>query len=119
MMHRKRGPRILRFGKSQRVEFLPPNESVEIQGQVRPDEFVRYGRCALVGLRADDVKAVNIERLCVSLSSCQKAFKLKKVNKSFVPEPISCFRIPIYVYEHFMNIMSISHIRIMGMLQTF
>ena len=37
---------------------------------------------------------------------------------SFVPEPISCFRIPIYVYEHFRNIMSLSHIRIMGMLHT-
>ena len=56
-------------------------------------------------------------RKILSLSSCRKTFKLKKVNKSFVPEPISCFRIPIYVYEHFMNIMSISHIRIMGMLQ--
>ena len=25
------------------------------------------------------------------------------MNKSFVPEPISCFWIPIFVYEHFMN----------------
>ena len=33
----------------------------------------------------------------VSLSSRRKTFKLKKVNKSFVPEPISCFQIP-YVY---------------------
>ena len=75
---------------------------------------MHYGRRALVGLRVDDVKAVSIERLCVSLSLCRKTFKLKKVNKSFVPEPISCFRIPIYVYEHFMNIMSILHI--MGIL---
>ena len=102
--------------KKQGVEFLRLKGKVEIQIWVRPDDFVRYGRRALVGLRADDVKAVSIERLCVSLSSCRKTFKLKKVNKSFVPEPISCFRIPIYVYEHFMNIMSISHIRIMGML---
>ena len=42
-----------------------------------------------------------------------KNLKLEKVIKSFVPEPISSvFRIPMI-----MNIMSISHIRIMGMLQ--
>ena len=62
---------------------------------MRPDDFVRYGRRALVGLRVDDVKAVSIERLCLSLV-------------------MSCFRIPMYVYEHFMNIMSISRIRISG-----
>ena len=101
--------------KKQWVEFQPPNEIVEIQSWARSDEFVRYGRRALVGLRAGDVKAVRIERLCLSLL-VSKTFKLKKVNKSFVPESISCFRIPIYVYEHFKNIMSISHIRIMGML---
>ena len=61
--HRKRGQR---FKKKQWVEFLPPNERVEIQSWARPDEFVRYGRPALVGLRADDVKAVSIERLCLS-----------------------------------------------------
>ena len=109
------------FEKKQGVEFLPPNERVKIQSWARPDEFVCYGHHALVGLRADDVKAVSIERLCLSLSlslsTCRKTFKLKKVNKSFVPEPISCFQIPIYVYEHFMNIMSISHIHIMGILQ--
>ena len=61
--HRKRG---LRFEKKL-VEFLPPNERVDIQSWARPDDFVRYGRRALVGLRADDVKAVSIERLCLSL----------------------------------------------------
>ena len=66
---RKRGLKIWRFEKKQLVEFLPPNERVDIQSWARPDEFVRYGRRALVGLRADDVKAVSIERLCVSLSS--------------------------------------------------
>ena len=86
---RKRGLRILGFEKKQRVEFLPPNEEIEIQSWARPDEFVHCGRCTLVGLRADDVKAVSIERLCLSLSSCRKTFKLKKMNKSFVPEPIS------------------------------
>ena len=79
----------LGFERKQLVEFLPPNERVEIQTWARPDDFVRYGRRALVGLRADDVKAVSRERFCLSLSSCGKTFKLKKVNKSFVPEPIS------------------------------
>ncbi len=49
------------------AEFLPPNERAEIQSWARPDDFVRYGRRTLVGLRADDVKAVSIERLCLSL----------------------------------------------------
>ena len=62
--HRKRG---LRFEKKQLVEFLCPNGKVEIQSWARPDDFVRYGRRALVGLRADNVKAVSIERLCLSL----------------------------------------------------
>ena len=53
--------------EKQLVEFLPPNERVEIQSWARPDEFVRYGRRVLVGLRADDVKTVSIERLCPSL----------------------------------------------------
>ena len=66
--HRKHRLRIWGFEKKQRVEFLPPNEKVETQTWARPDDFVRYGRRALVGLRADDVKAVSIERLCVSLS---------------------------------------------------
>ena len=53
-----------------------------------PDEFVRYGRRALVGLKADDLKTVSIERLCLSLSSCRITFN-SKVIKSLVPEPIS------------------------------
>ena len=65
--HRKRGLRIWGFEKKQGVEFLPPNERVEIQSWARPDDFVRYGRRELVGLRADNVKVVSIERLCLSL----------------------------------------------------
>ena len=62
--HWKRG---LRFEKRQLVEFPPRKKKVDFQSWVRPDVFVRYGRRALVGLRADDVKAVSIERLCLSL----------------------------------------------------
>ena len=80
VIHRKRG---MRCEKKQRVEFLPPNERAEIQSWARPNDFVRYGRRALVGLRADDVKAVSIERLCVSLSACRKTFNSKGL-KSFV-----------------------------------
>ena len=48
-------------------------------------------------MRADDVGTVSIEKLSLSLFSCQKA-KLKEGNKSFVPEPReSCFSDP-YVY---------------------
>ena len=98
------------FEKSQFVEFLPLNERVEIQSWARPDDFVRYRRRALFGLRADDVKAVSIERLCVSLSSCRKTFN-SKVIKSFVPELRSR-----KVFRVFGFPMSISHICIMGIL---
>ena len=67
VMHRKRGLGILRFEKKQLVEFPPRKKKVDFQSWASPDEFVRYGRRALVGLRDDDVKAVMRERLCVSL----------------------------------------------------
>ena len=70
--NRKRGLRIWGFEKKQRVEFLPPNELVEIQTWARLDDLVRYRRRALVGLRADDVKAVSIEKLCLSLLMSKK-----------------------------------------------
>ena len=66
------GKRGLRFEKKHSVEFLLPNERVDFQSWARPDEFVRYGRRALIGLRADDVKAVTIERLCLSLLMSKK-----------------------------------------------
>ena len=53
--------------EKQGVQFQPPNERVEIQSWARPDEFAHYSRRTMVGLRADDVKAVSIERLCLSL----------------------------------------------------
>ena len=95
--HRERG---LRCEKSQLVEFLPGKKKVDFRGSSWPDEFVRYGRRALIGLRADDVKEVSIEGLCVSLSPyVEKPFN-SKVIKSFVPELRSrkcflCFGIPM------------------------
>ena len=58
---------ILGFEKKQLVKFLRPNGKVKIQSWARPDDFVLYGRRALVGLRGDDIKAVSIKRLCLSL----------------------------------------------------
>ena len=50
------------------VRWVPASEEEGwFQSWARPHEFVRYGRRALVGLRADDVKAISIERLCLSL----------------------------------------------------
>ena len=50
------------------VSWVPATErSVETQTWARPDNFVRYGRRMLVGLRAEDVKALSTERLCLSL----------------------------------------------------
>ena len=65
--HRQRELRIWGFRKKQGVEFLPQKKKVDFRGPPRPGDFVRYGCRALVGLRADDVKAVSIERLCLSL----------------------------------------------------
>ena len=93
--HRKR---VLRFEKKQLVEFLLTIERVEIQSCARPDEFVRYGRRALVGLRDDDVKTVSIEILC--LSPLMPNNLLLKGNKvSYLNQFRECrvFRIP-YVY---------------------
>ena len=61
---RKRG---LRFEKKQLVEFPPGKKKVDFQSWARPDDFVCYGRCALVGLRANDVKSSQ-HRKIVSLS---------------------------------------------------
>ena len=56
-----------RTGKKQLIEFPPRKKKVDFQSWAMRDDFVRFGRRALVGLRADDVKAVSIERLFVSL----------------------------------------------------
>ena len=78
---RKRG---LKFEKSQLVEFLPGKKKVDFRGSSWPDYFVHYGRRALVGLRADDLKAVSTERWYL-LPYVEKPFN-SKVIKSFVPE---------------------------------
>ena len=104
------------FEKSQLVEFLPPNERDEIGTWARPDDFVCYGGCALVGLRADNVKAVSIERLCISLHHVEKPFN-SKVIKSFVPELRirKCFCVSgflCYLYMSYEHSMYISHIHV-------
>ena len=62
VMHQKRG---LRFEKKQLVEFLPWKK-VDFQNWRGQTTFMRYRRRALFGLKAEDVKAVSIERLCLS-----------------------------------------------------
>ena len=128
--HRKRG---LRFEKSQLVEFLPGKKKVDFRGSSWPDESVCYGHSAFVGLRADDVKAVSIEGLCVSLSPyVEKPFNSKvikifvpfnsKVIKIFVPELrsrecFSCFGIPMLwtFYVHFTySYLEMLHIHILA-----
>ena len=98
--------------RKSRVEFLSPKKKVVFQGSLRPDDFVRYGRCTLVVLnfsvrwrrltfRAHQGLAVGaargggggggadgkviIERLCLSLPYVEKPFN-SKVIKSFVTE---------------------------------
>ena len=88
----------------QLVEFSPRKKKVDFQSWARPDDFVCYGRCALVGLKAEYVKAVSIERLCLS-PHVEKPFN-SKVIKSFVPELRSC-KVLYFGFP-----MSISHIRV-------
>ena len=99
--HRKRG---LRFEKKQWVEFPPRKKKVDFQSWEKPDDFMRYGRRALLGLRADDVKAVSIERLCISLSSCRKTFNSKVIKSSWTNFAKFC----VFIFP-----ISISHIRIL------
>ena len=114
--HRKSG---LRFEKSQLVEFLPGEKRVDFRGSSWPDEFVRYGRRALVEC------CLGWRRLTFACSPrtggrcqtwfgadgkvCIKRWYLSpyvekpfhsKVKKSFVPELRSrkcflCFGIPM------------------------
>ena len=103
--HRKRG---LRFEKKQLVEFPPRKKKVDFQSWARPDDFVPYERRGLIGLRADEVKAVSIERLCLS-PHVEKHLNSKRwIKVSYLNQfhEFRVFRFP----------MSISPIRIMGML---
>ena len=49
-----------------RARRFEKSQLVEIETWARPDDFECYGRRALVGLRADDLKAVSIEGLYLS-----------------------------------------------------
>ena len=90
----------LRFEKKQLVEFLPLNKRVKNQSWARPDKFVCYGRCMLVGLRADDVKAVSIERLSLS-PHVEKPLNSKRwIKVSYLNQ----FRVFGFLYM-FMNIL--------------
>ena len=105
--HRKRG---LRFEKKQLVEFLPRKKKVDFQSWARPDDFMRYGRRAFVGLRADDVKTVSIERLSLS-PHVEKPLNSKRwIKVSYLNQfrEFRVFRFP----------MSISHIRILWLCNT-
>ena len=102
--------RELRFEKKQLVEFPPRKKKVDFQSWARPDDFVRYRRRALVGLKAEDVKAVSIERLCLFLLMSKPLNSKRWIMVSYLNQfrKVSWFYIP-YVY--------FTHPDIMGMLQ--
>ena len=52
---------------------------------------------------------VSIERNFVSLSSCWETFKLKKVDKRFVPEPISYF-LDSYMFMNILWTLCLFHV---------
>ena len=107
-------------GSAEDLGDLKKKQFVEIQTWARPDDLVRYGhrtlvrwvegwdlnseqeRRFLVWPRRDQLGSMKcaarlLKKLCLSLLM-SKYLKLKKVIKSFVPEPISCFLIPICVW---------------------
>ena len=92
------------FGDLRKAESWVPASERESRdselGETR--QIVRYGRRVLVGLRADDVKAVSIERLCLYLLMSKNLWL--KGNKVSYLNQFRVFRFP----------MSISHIRISG-----
>ena len=98
---------FVRYGHRALVVWV----GVEIWAWTKIDDFwSRRGETSR-GLRnvphvVDLDGKVSIERncVCLSLPSCRKTFKLKKVNKSFVPEPISCFS-DSYMFMNIMNIL--------------
>ena len=83
-MHRKRARRIFRIWEKSVSWVLPGKKNVGFRDSSWPDEFVHYGRRAVVVLRADDVKAVSIERWYLS-PYVEKPLNSKLI-KSFVPE---------------------------------
>ena len=92
--------RIWGFEKKQRVEIRAQRKVVDFWSRLGETCWDLRNVPHVVG---SDGK-ISIERNCVSLFSCRKTFKLKKVNKSFVPEPISSVFEFLYVYEQSMNI---------------
>ena len=106
VVHRKRG---LKFEKKQWVEFLPPNERVEISDLAEARRI-----CALRTPRVGWVESWRCKSrqhrkiVCLSLSSCRITFN-SKVIKSFVAELRSR-----KVFRVFGFPMSISHIRLSG-----
>ena len=60
---------------------------------------MRYGRRASVELRAEDLKAVSIERLCLSFVMSKNLYLKGNKKVSYLNQfrKVSCFLIP-YVY---------------------
>ena len=101
VMHQKRGLRI--FGIWEKA--VPASEE---EGWL---SVLAENRPIVCGLGTSQ------HRKIVTLSSCRKTFKLKKVNKSFVPKPISCFScfgIPMFYIYEYDHSMYVSHICISG-----
>ena len=90
------GLRILEFEKNSELRF-DLGRSKSIFGARRSQTNSLRRGPHVVG---SDGK-VSIERNCFSLSLfMSKNLKLKKVNKSFVPEPISCFPYVYFTYSY-------------------
>ena len=89
VMHQKRGQRIWGIWEKA-VSWVPASERESWDS----DLGEAWRLCALQAPRVGWVDSWRCKSsqhrkiVCVSLSSCQKTFKLKNVNKSFVPEPI-------------------------------
>ena len=93
--------RILEFEKKKKktVEIWAWTKQVDFRSSPKPDQLFAAG-CRTWWW--SDGKVI-IERKCVSLSlspHVEKNLKLKKVIKSFVPEPILSVFGFLYEYEH-------------------
>ena len=98
------------------VSWVPASERErrDLELGVAKRIFCVYGRRALVGLRADDVKAVSIEILCVSLSLCRMTFNLKVIKfriwtNCVFSDSIVCLWT---FYEHYVYFIYLYHVYI-------
>ena len=115
IMHRKHGLRILGIWEKS-VSWVPASEEEGWFSELGEARRFCALRAPCVGwVESWQCKSSQHRKIVYLSPSCRKTFKLKKVNKSFVPELRSCkcffvFRDSYVIYIWVMNILCTFHI---------